>query len=990
MRTNKLLIILGVTLLFTSCKDELDNSLKNPRDITSIKMIAPNFLSSDTSSLTRTILTPSNDGTEFSWKDEDIVAVYSSSKGMTNFYIDNESISEDGTSADFNGSGFKLLENSTYYAFYPYSSSIQSLDKTAIPVSYLGQNMKSNGDFSSLGDFDYMYAKGITNNNGTVALSFQHLGCVVEYKLKVPKSSQYTQVRFELKSNAEKTLLHDGVVNITDETPYISLVNQTVSDSIMTVKLNEYGNGIKVKKDSLLTVYMMMPPQDLSEDEINIRLVDSDENWYTAAVKGKNMRAGYTYHYDVNDETGGFTGSGTGLPDDELTAKLISTYTESSSMSYEGMILDGTILYTSGNFGVRAIDYSNENTPTLIKSQSLQKLTNNRTDMYARSIAIKDDYLYVPLRQSSGGSTENEMPETRMFFESYQGSYNDWAGANGISSNDYVNAFFKSLHISSINLNQNIKQAYVYKAVYQNGYYLNTINIQAVDGSSAVLFRETFATEEEALAALKSEYRNNYGDYCKVDWSALPKNGNIFRNFVFYTLAEFDSYQHSEHAEISSAAVPCPNRGNYSLRMESKASSNNVAKLTHNMSSTMNEGYLSFWSKLEKASSEVEIPLISLSGSTKLSLVFSLIGNSEYTVALKTINGIATGTSRFSLNEWYNFKIQILGENVRLWYRKKEASNWLNEVVLTTSTPIEFNELQTGIVSSSNNAAIYFDDYYYNKSNIDEVAYVNGKLAILNKSTFEVCNVYNLDLKAIDVKTYENRLVLTCFYGFNVYDISEPENPKLTYTYRTNSYKESQDCEIFKNNGRVYVLICNYMSGYTIADITDVNDVEIMCVNDFGNLICNGVNVSGKAYSFDVAIEYPYAYLTISTNRNYINTESDIRGILTINLSDFNNPNPHFSLVPSNNISIITGGDPRPTHIAKSNNHLIINNAEKGLLVFTIENDGLPVYTGSVIVPGMPCINNIYVPYDGIVFVNDNNHGGSAYPDRNIYLFRGF
>lgn len=80
-------------------------------------------------------------------------------------------------------------------------------------------------------------------------------------------------------------MLHDGVVNITDETPYISLVNETVSDSIMTVKLNEYGNGIKVEKDSLLTVYMMMPPQDLSEDEINIRLVDSDENWYTAAVK---------------------------------------------------------------------------------------------------------------------------------------------------------------------------------------------------------------------------------------------------------------------------------------------------------------------------------------------------------------------------------------------------------------------------------------------------------------------------------------------------------------------------------------------------------------------------------------------------------------------------------------------------------------------------------------------------------------------------------
>lgn len=275
----------------------------------------------------------------------------------------------------------------------------------------------------------------------------------------------------------------------------------------------------------------------------------------------------------------------------------------------------------------------------------------------------------------------------------------------------------------------------------------------------------------------------------------------------------------------------------------------------------------------------------------------------------------------------------------------------------------------------------------YDKSNIDDVAYVNGKLAILNKNTLEVSKIYNLDLKAIDAKIYENRLVLTCFYGFNVYDISDPESPKLTYTYRTDSYKESQDCEFFTRNGRVYVLICNYMLGYTIADVTDVNNVEIMYVNDFSNLICNGVDVSGKAYSFDVSIDYPYAYLTISTNRNYINTESDIRGIVTIDLSDFNNPSPHFSLVPSDDVTTVTGGDPRPTHIAKSNDYLIINNADKGLLVFLIGNNGWPVYTGAVTVSGKPCINNIYVPYDGIMFVNDNNHGGSA---RNIYLFKGF
>lgn len=108
-------LFLGLSFVFFSCQDELNNFSLDETNTASIKMSAPNFISADSVS-TRTILTPTDNGTAFSWKVGDVVAVYSSSKGMTNFYIDNESISEDGISADFNGSGFKLLENSTYYA----------------------------------------------------------------------------------------------------------------------------------------------------------------------------------------------------------------------------------------------------------------------------------------------------------------------------------------------------------------------------------------------------------------------------------------------------------------------------------------------------------------------------------------------------------------------------------------------------------------------------------------------------------------------------------------------------------------------------------------------------------------------------------------------------------------------------------------------------------------------------------------------------------
>ena len=84
--------------------------------------------------------------------ENDVVAVYSAAKGMTNFFIDEASISEDKSTADFYGSDFLWSPTSTYYAFYPYGSG-QALDKSAIPVNYKYQKQYSNGDFSDLGNF---------------------------------------------------------------------------------------------------------------------------------------------------------------------------------------------------------------------------------------------------------------------------------------------------------------------------------------------------------------------------------------------------------------------------------------------------------------------------------------------------------------------------------------------------------------------------------------------------------------------------------------------------------------------------------------------------------------------------------------------------------------------------------------------------------------------------------------------------------------------
>lgn len=978
---NKFNILIWSILFCCGCNDDVDFKW-DPNAMTTVKMVGADFKVSEQG---RSSLSPSDNGTLFSWQEGDIVAVYSESKGMTNFYIDNESISANGTSANFNGSGFKLLGNNTYYAFYPYSSSAQSLDKTNITVNYNGQSIESNGDFSSLGKYDYMYSKGTTNENGNVEFSFEHLGCAVEYNLTVPKTAHYTSIQVGVE---EEALYFEGTVNLTTEKPTIKL-NEHTQDSIISVKLNPQNGGINVEKDSLLKVYMMMPPQNLIGKKLKIRLIDNNQNWYVATIDGQNMRAGYTYHYEISKENGDFTGSGTGLPDDQYSMKLVSTYNMNNpDISYEGMILDGSTLYASGTFGVQAINYSNTTTPKQISNLPINSITNGRNDMYARSIAQNSNYLYVPLRQSSSGVNENKTPEKRFKFESITGKYPDFTESDGISSNTTINQFFKRLHIGSINIKQNFTKIFIYKALFQNGYYLNTINLQGEDGSSCILFRETFPTLEQALSALKSDYKNSLGDYCSVDWSVLEKSV-IFRDVKFYFLGEFDFYTRQGTASISGSTIACPNTGLYSICLESgDGTTQNSALLISNVDNEFQEGCLSFWCRVEQTGGDiVEIPLAAYSGENILSFIVQPSGTNNYTFGLKIKDNTNIGGTQLKLGEWYNIKIQISPSTATLYWRTKETGKWSNHISTRVTSTIKINQLTTGLKNSPRNVKVYFDDYYYSKSDIDDVAYINGKLAIIDKRTFKVNNIYNLDLKAIDSKIYGNRLIVTCFYGFNVYDITDPANPQLTYTYRFSSFTESQNCEIYENAGRIYVIICNYTKGYLIADITDLNNVSIVCKNDYSNILYNGENMYGKIYNFDVVVNYPYAYFTNATTRGYLNTSSDRRGILTINLSDFNNPNPQFSFVPTDLITTITGGDPRPTHIAHSNNHLIINNADKGILVFDIATNGIPVYKTHVTVPGKPCINEIYVPNDGQIFISDNNHGGSQCPDRNIYLY---
>lgn len=957
MKKFSIFLLLLISFVLVSCSDNVfvDSDLQ-----TKVKTImkSTDFVDGDNSAFTRTTLTPTNNGTKFSWSSGDIAGVYSMERGLTNFFIDENSISPDGTSAEFNGSGFSLNPNSTYYAFYPYSPS--SLEKEKIRVCYSGQNIYSNGCFKDLGLYDYMWASGYTNASGCVGFDFSHLGCVVDFKLQVPVTSTYRQIRFELEGNSDNTaLIKNGVVDITESNPIITQCNTSCTDTIYRVDLNN-GEGINVTKDSILHVYMMMAPQDLSKYKMRIRLVDIDDKWYSATINGKNMKAGYTYHYTVGDnsQTGGFTGKGEGLPDD-YTYRWISSFKGSTKNYYEDILIEGNYIYVVGNFGLRKIDVSDLYNPQLLIESPVVDVEN----MKGRSITSDDKYLYVNFRQATGGTTELYKPQISIDFESEIQNQ-----SVNFSNNQTLNSFIKS-----INTKRDISriiQAIIFKAYPVSTGYKNAICFKMSGESDLFFFSQIFETKEKALNSLVDNYVNKDGDECKVDWTILDEGSTILSNLKVNTYKEIVT-ENKGSAILSYETNPCPNKGKICGRFVTSNTGDNYSHIAYKKSASANEGYLSFWINVSNLPSDAIIPILSCNGLERLNLI--CVPNGEG-FQLK-LNKSDNTTKTFLKNTWYNIKLEYTESKTSLFYRGQECSSWINLSEKLISND-EYNEISIGLQCSAANADISFDDFYYNDSDIDKVSYVNGKVAIVDKSTLDVKAQLNLDYKCTGIGVKNNLLIVDCLNAINMYDISDPLNPNLVYIYRPDTFKDIQGMDFYENNGRKYVLICFYNTGITIFDITDHKNIFVARRDEFDDYLYNGVKLKKIANNFSCVVDYPYVYMANSAIPYCQPQYPQISGVLMLNISDLNNISKELIVIDPSDISTNQSkNDPCPTRIAKYGNTLYLNNRDKGLAVFELINHK-PVYKGLINVPNS-CVNAVSVSNQGVIFTGDDDSTSS-------------
>lgn len=247
-------------------------------------------------------------------------------------------------SATFTGGGWGLKTSSTYSAYYPLIGKFY-LDKTQIPISFVGQTQTGNSSHEHIGTYDYMAAMNSTvNEYGTVDFNFQHLVCIIHLSITMPQAGTYTKLFLESNGN----LITEGTLNLMDGT-----VDATKTSPIQEVKLK---NLTLDGDNQVLDAYVVMKAIDLTNNTLTVKIYDNDGNIYVIdrGLGGRVFEAGAIYHAT---REASLSSESTGLPvvfintPDNVTVPNTTDWLSKSSIVI--LNTDGTVDYESNDLQIK-------------------------------------------------------------------------------------------------------------------------------------------------------------------------------------------------------------------------------------------------------------------------------------------------------------------------------------------------------------------------------------------------------------------------------------------------------------------------------------------------------------------------------------------------------------------------------------------------------------------------------------------------------------
>ena len=287
----RLWLVLGMTSLFilSSCNE--DKIISNNQLVKSISITGQDFQSGEPG--TKAAYSVDGTGMHFSWTEGDTVGIYPVGGDQVAFPI---SSGEGSQTAQFDGGAWALRSSFSYAAYYPFSESNYHIDETKLPVSYIGQAQNGNGSLAGLDRFDYQASVATSPDaSGNVNIALKHLGCFVRFQLRMPVADTYKSMTI---TSSKTPFITTGTFDLSSDS--IQVKPKTTSQTIV-VSLN---NTSTTPQDSILTVFAMFAPIDLSDSELNITLDGTNYMIYSVVVSGKDMMPGKSYSFKATIQNG--------------------------------------------------------------------------------------------------------------------------------------------------------------------------------------------------------------------------------------------------------------------------------------------------------------------------------------------------------------------------------------------------------------------------------------------------------------------------------------------------------------------------------------------------------------------------------------------------------------------------------------------------------------------------------------------------------------
>ena len=257
VHTTKLIKLLSAALccIVTSCTSNDTDVELNAIKHTSIKAHITDFVSENAE--TRTLIEVSEDDKiTYKWAVGDILGVFPDEGTQISFKLNESTLSADGLSATFDGGAWALKTGHSYYAYFPFSYECfdPTINKTNIPISYVGQKQDKFNDTTNAGQYDFNAAGATSSETGSFAFDFKHLGCLLRIKLTLPATDTYKSLVLQ---TTDAVIPVKGTVDLSQLPIEYS---PTEYSSSLTIDLN----NTEGSAGQIAFVYIMVPPMALN------------------------------------------------------------------------------------------------------------------------------------------------------------------------------------------------------------------------------------------------------------------------------------------------------------------------------------------------------------------------------------------------------------------------------------------------------------------------------------------------------------------------------------------------------------------------------------------------------------------------------------------------------------------------------------------------------------------------------------------------------